>query len=39
VVEKFKIATRIVPEAAPIRRQWLLMDDDEDDDLIIETPD
>ena len=39
VVEKFKIATRIVPEAAPIVASALLMDDDEDDDLIIETPD
>ena len=39
VVEKFKIATRIVPEAAPIVTSALLMDDDEDDDLIIETPD
>ena len=39
VVEKFKIATRIVPEAAPIVARALLMDDDEDDDLIIETPD
>lgn len=39
VVEKFKTATRIVPEAAPIVASALLMDDDEDDDLIIETPD
>ncbi|MDA1154404.1 MAG: ribonuclease E/G [Proteobacteria bacterium] len=39
VVEKFKIATRIVPEAPPIVASALLMDDDEDDDLIIETPD
>lgn len=39
VVEKFKIATRIVPEAAPIVASTLLMDDDEDDDLIIEMPD
>ncbi|MBR2572757.1 MAG: ribonuclease E/G [Loktanella sp.] len=39
VVEKFKTATRIVPEAAPIVASAFLMDDDEDDDLVIETPD
>jgi ribonuclease E len=39
VVEKFKTATRIVPEAAPIVASAFLMEDDEDDDLVIETPD
>nr|WP_322889148.1 MULTISPECIES: ribonuclease E/G [unclassified Yoonia] len=39
VVEKFKTATRIVPEAAPIVASAILMEEDEDDDLIVETPD
>ncbi|WP_043699705.1 Rne/Rng family ribonuclease [Yoonia vestfoldensis] len=38
VVEKFKTATRIVPEATPIIANAMLMEEDEDD-LIVETPD
>ena len=39
VVEKFKTATRIVPEAAPIVVSTVIMEEEEADDLIIETPD
>ncbi len=39
VVEKFKTATRIVPEAAPIVVSTVMMEEEEADDLIIETPD
>jgi ribonuclease E len=39
VVEKFKTATRFVPEAAPIIASTVMMDDEIDDDLIEETPD
>ncbi|MBQ2261050.1 MAG: Rne/Rng family ribonuclease [Loktanella sp.] len=38
VVEKFKTATRVVPEAAPIIASTVMMDEEEDD-LIVETPD
>ena len=37
VIEKFKTATRVVPEAAPIVSTVIM--DDEEDDLIVETPD
>ena len=37
-IEKFKTATRIVPEAAPFVSSVVMMDDD-DDEVIVETPD
>tara|TARA_R110002051_G_scaffold25371_5_gene61984 strand:- start:7997 stop:9502 length:1506 start_codon:yes stop_codon:yes gene_type:complete len=37
-IEKFKTATRVVPDAAPIVTSSILMDDD-DDDIVDETPD
>ena len=37
-IEKFKIATRIVPEAAPIVASAIMFEDD-DDDIVEETPD
>ena len=39
-IEKFKTATRVVPEAAPFVSSVVMMDDDDDDDeVIVETPD
>jgi len=37
-IEKFKVATRIVPEAAPIVASAIMFEDD-DDDIVEETPD
>jgi len=37
-IEKFKTATRVVPDAAPIVTSTIMMDDD-DDDIVEETPD
>ena len=37
-IEKFKTATRVVPEAAPFVSSAVMMDDD-DDEVIVETPD
>ncbi len=37
-IEKFKTATRVVPEAAPFVSTTVVMDDD-DDEVIVETPD
>ena len=39
VIEKFKTATRVVPEAAPIVASTVMMEEEEADDLIIETLD
>ncbi len=37
-VEKFKTATRVVPDASPVVTSTVIMDED-DDDVIVETPD
>ena len=37
-IEKFKTATRVVPDASPIVTSTIMMDDD-DDDIVEETPD
>ena len=38
-IEKFKTATRLVPEAAPVVTSSVVMDDDDDAEVIAETPD
>lgn len=38
-IEKFKTATRVVPDAAPVVTSTVMMDDDDEDDLVVETPD
>ena len=38
-IEKFKTATRLVPEAAPVVTSSVVMDDDDDAEVVAETPD
>ncbi len=37
-IEKFKTATRVVPDAAPVVVSSAVMMDDDDDDVVVETP-